>query len=46
MVAIDNDMFDELMTSVQEKDGIVKRKKPSAWSIEPSEPEVRDIRER
>ncbi|WP_101757296.1 NadS family protein [Oceanicoccus sp. KOV_DT_Chl] len=40
------DMFDELMTSVQEMDGIVKGKKKASRSFDFPEPEVKVIRER
>ena len=43
---MDKDMFDELMTSVQEMDHIVKGKKQASRSVEFPEPEVKAIRER
>ena len=43
---MDNDMFDELMASVQEMDGIVKGQKKPARSFEFPEPEVKAIREK
>ena len=43
---MDNDMFDELMTSVQEMDGIVKGQKQPARRFEFPEPEVKAIREK
>ena len=42
---MDNDMFDELMTSVQEMDGIVKGQKNAVRRFEFPEPEVKAIRE-
>lgn len=42
---MDNDMFDELMTSVQEMDDIVKGQKQPARRFEFPEPEVKAIRE-
>jgi|TARA_B110001452_G_scaffold69794_1_gene56377 putative transcriptional regulator len=42
---MDNDMFDELMTSVQEMDGIVKGQKKAVRRFEFPEPEVKAIRE-
>ena len=41
-----NDMFDELMTSVQEMDGIVKGQKRPTRRFEFREPEVKAIREK
>ena len=41
-----NDMFDELMTSVQEMDGIVKGQKLPTRRFEFPEPEVKAIREK
>ncbi len=43
---MDNDMFDELMTSVQEMDGIVKGQKQPTRRFEFREPEVKAIREK
>lgn len=43
---MDNDMFDELMTSVQEMDGIVKGQKRPTRRFEFREPEVKAIREK
>lgn len=43
---MDNDMFDELMASVQEMDGIVKGQKQVARRFEFPEPEVKAIREK
>lgn len=42
---MDNDMFDELMTSVQEMDSIVKGQEKAARRFEFPEPEVKAIRE-
>ena len=42
---MDNDIFDELMASVQEMDGIVKEQMKPARSFEFPEPEVKAIRE-
>ena len=43
---MDNDMFDELMASAQEMDGIVKGQKQPARRFDFPEPEVKAIRER
>ena len=43
---MDNEMFDELMTSVQEMDGIVKGQKLPTRRFEFPEPEVKGIREK
>ena len=43
---MEKNMFDELLTSVQEMDGIVKGKKKSSRSFDFPEPEVKAIRER
>lgn len=43
---MDNDVFDELMTSVQEMDGIVKGQKQPTRRFEFREPEVKAIREK
>ena len=43
---MDNDMFDELMASAQEMDGIVKGKKQPARRFEFPDPEVKAIREK
>ena len=43
---MDNEMFDELMASVQEMDDIVKGQKKPARRFEFPEPEVKNIRER
>lgn len=43
---MDNDMFDELMASVQEMDDIVKGQKQPARRFEFPEPEVKAIREK
>jgi len=43
---MDNDMFDDLMASVQEMDDIVKGQKQPARRFEFPEPEVKAIREK
>ena len=43
---MDNDMFEELMASVQEMDDIVKGQKQPARRFEFPEPEVKAIREK
>jgi len=43
---MEKNMFDELLTSVQEMDGIVKDKKKASRSFNFPEPEVKAIRER
>jgi putative transcriptional regulator len=43
---MEKNMFDELLTSVQEMDGIVKGKKKPSRSFDFPEPEVKAIRER
>ena len=43
---MDNEMFDELMTSVLEMDGIVKGQKLPTRRFEFPEPEVKAIREK
>lgn len=43
---MDNDMFDELMASVQEMDDIVKGQKQPVRRFEFPEPEVKAIREK
>ena len=42
---MDNELFDELMTSVKEMDGIVKGQKKAARRFEFPEPKVKAIRE-
>ncbi len=43
---MDKDMFNELMTSVQQMDDIVKGKKKASRSFDFPDPEVKVIRER
>lgn len=43
---MDKDMFNELMTSVQQMDDIVKGKKQASRSFDFPDPEVKAIRER
>lgn len=43
---MDDDMFDELITSVKEMDGIINGQKPAARQFEFPNPEVKVIRER
>jgi len=43
---MDKEMFDELLTSVQEMDGVVKGKKNASRSFDFPEPQVKAIRER
>ena len=46
VITTDNDMFDELMKSVQEMDGIVKGQKQPTRRFEFHEPEMKSIREK
>ena len=43
---MDNNMFDELLTSVQQMDQIVKGRQKASRSFEFPDPEVKKIRER
>ncbi len=46
VVTMDNEMFDELLASVQEMDAIAKGEKKASRSFDYPDPEVKAIRER
>ncbi len=44
-MSVDNDMFDELMSSVQEMDAIVKGEQKASRTFDFPDPEVKSIRD-